>query len=105
MTTPAVDLPAALTTLTEDERLLRHSVREFALRQLALVEQKHAIVRGRELRSGIACPGDRRRGEPRGIGLHAALCPFGPRPAARRAWISSATVAKSSAASAFLPAR
>ena len=35
MTTPAVDLPAALTTLTEDERLLRQSVREFALQQLA----------------------------------------------------------------------
>jgi alkylation response protein AidB-like acyl-CoA dehydrogenase len=35
VTTPAVDLPAALTTLTEDERLLRQSVREFALEQLA----------------------------------------------------------------------
>lgn len=35
MTTPALDLPQALTTLTEDERLLRQSVREFALQELA----------------------------------------------------------------------
>ena len=35
MTTPAVDLPVALTTLTEDERLLRQSVREFAVQELA----------------------------------------------------------------------
>jgi len=35
VTTPAVDLPAALTTLTEDERLLRQSVRAFALQELA----------------------------------------------------------------------
>jgi alkylation response protein AidB-like acyl-CoA dehydrogenase len=34
VTTPAVDLPAALTTLTEDERLLRQSVREFAEKEL-----------------------------------------------------------------------
>jgi alkylation response protein AidB-like acyl-CoA dehydrogenase len=34
VTTPAVDRPAALTTLTEDERLLRQSVREFALQEL-----------------------------------------------------------------------
>jgi alkylation response protein AidB-like acyl-CoA dehydrogenase len=33
--TPALDLPPALTTLTEDERLLRQSVREFALQELA----------------------------------------------------------------------
>ncbi len=35
MNTPALDLPPALTTLTEDERLLRQSVREFALQELA----------------------------------------------------------------------
>ncbi len=35
MTTPAADLPPALTTLTEDERLLRQSVREFAEQELA----------------------------------------------------------------------
>ena len=35
MTTPAVALPEPLTTLTDDERLLRQSVREFALRELA----------------------------------------------------------------------
>ncbi len=35
MTTPTLDLPPALTTLTEDERLLRQSVREFALQELA----------------------------------------------------------------------
>ncbi len=35
MTTPLADLPGALTTLTEDERLLRQSVREFALQEMA----------------------------------------------------------------------
>jgi alkylation response protein AidB-like acyl-CoA dehydrogenase len=35
VTTPTLDLPPALTTLTEDERLLRQSVREFALQELA----------------------------------------------------------------------
>ncbi len=35
MTTPAIDSPAALTTLSEDERLLRQSVREFAQQELA----------------------------------------------------------------------
>lgn len=35
MTTPAVAVPTALTTLSEDERLLRQSVREFALQELA----------------------------------------------------------------------
>jgi alkylation response protein AidB-like acyl-CoA dehydrogenase len=33
--TSAADQPAALTTITEDERLLRQSVREFALQELA----------------------------------------------------------------------
>ncbi len=35
MTTPAIDSPAALTTLSEDERLLRQSVRAFAQQELA----------------------------------------------------------------------
>ncbi|BCS34187.1 butyryl-CoA dehydrogenase [Luteitalea sp. TBR-22] len=35
MTTPALDMPPALTSLTEDERLLRQSVREFAAQELA----------------------------------------------------------------------
>jgi alkylation response protein AidB-like acyl-CoA dehydrogenase len=35
VTTPLADLPVALTTLTEDERLLRQSVREFAQQELA----------------------------------------------------------------------
>jgi alkylation response protein AidB-like acyl-CoA dehydrogenase len=35
VTTPAIDLPPALTTLSEDEQLLRQSVREFALQELA----------------------------------------------------------------------
>jgi alkylation response protein AidB-like acyl-CoA dehydrogenase len=34
VTTPIADLPAALTTLTDDERLLRQSVREFAQQEL-----------------------------------------------------------------------
>ncbi len=35
MTTPLADVPGALTTLTEDERLLRQSVREFAQQEIA----------------------------------------------------------------------
>lgn len=35
MTSPSAELPAPLTTLTDDERLLRQSAREFALQELA----------------------------------------------------------------------